>query len=306
MRHHIGRALTRVALLMSASLLLAVGQAAASPVAQASGGTQYGLNIVAHDNGATTGFHGSFDMPDSVHAGRVEITFTNDGSVEHMAQLFKLNPGVSESKFIGEFDELITSKTPSQTVQALHEVLAIASAWGGANGEQPGAREEVIEHLVPGNYVVICLETTPKGVPHFLLGMAHTLTVWGNDTFTTPDSNGTVIETDHEIILPSIITHSRPMTLRIDVSSQTHEFEIASVPTGTTKAQLLACLTGGTCTLKASPVDVTGAGAIHPGASHWIELNLKPGTYVAWCFVPDIHTGMPHALMGMLTVFVVN
>ena len=305
------RAFAKLALLGLICLFALAGGLASSPVAQASGArTQYDMTIVAHDNGSSTNFHGSFSMPNWVHAGRVEITFTNDGTVEHMAQLFKLKPGVSQSHFIQELTEIFTAKSFSVTAQKLRDLLAIASANGGADGEQPGSTEQVIEHLTPGMYMVICLEATPQGMPHFLLGMAHTLTVTGRDTFTAPASNGTIIETDHSIAVPPVIHDSGPLTLRINVSSQTHEFQLSSVPAGTTKAELLACLTNPPgsplCKLSAPPVDVGGAGALFPGGSHWIELRLKPGTYVAWCFVPDVHTGMPHALMGMITVFVVH
>lgn len=306
------RVLARVAILGVTGLFALTGALTTSPFAHAAAesGAQYHVTIVAHDNGSSSNFHGSFNVPQTVPAGSVEIKFTNDGTVEHMAQFFKLKAGVSESLFIHQLAELFAAKTFPATAQKLRDVLAIASAGGGADGEQAGATEKVIEHLTPGRYVVVCLETTPQGAPHFLLGMTSLFTVTGADHFVAPASNGVVTETDHTILLPSVIHKSQPMTLRINVSSQSHEFQIASVPAGTTKAELLACLTNPPgspkCTLTAPPEDVTGAGAIFPGGSHWLELNLKPGTYVAWCFVPDIHTGMPHALMGMLTVFVVK
>lgn len=305
------RVLARVAILGMTGLFVLTGALATSPFAHAAeGGAQYHMTIVAHDNGSSANFHGSFSLPQSVHAGSVEISFTNAGTVEHMAQFFKLKAGVSESQFIHELAEVFEAKTFPITAQKLRDLLAIASAGGGADGEQAGATEEVIEHLTPGRYAVVCLETTPQGVPHFLAGMTSLFTVWGADHFVAPASNGVVTETDHSILLPSVIHKSQPMTLRVKVSSQSHEFQIASVPAGTTKAELLACLTNPPgspkCKLTAPPEDVTGAGAIFPGGSHWIELDLKPGTYVAWCFVPDIHTGMPHALMGMLTVFAVK
>ncbi|MFI5272939.1 MAG: hypothetical protein ACHQ4H_07905 [Ktedonobacterales bacterium] len=314
MRRTVHRAFTQVAAKVAivglTGLFALVGGLAGSPVVQAAGGTQYHLAIVAHDNGSSTNFQGSFSMPSSVHAGRVEIAFTNGGSVEHMAQFFKLKPGVSEGQFIPELTELFTAKSFPIAAQKIRDLLAIASGGGGPDGEQPGWTENVIEHLTPGTYVVVCLEATPQGVPHFLLGMAARLTVWGNDNFTAPASNGTVIETDHSIAVPAVIHESQPLTLRINVSSQTHEFQLASAAPGTTKAEILACLTNPPgsplCKLTSFPVDVAGAGGLFPGGSHWIELHLKPGTYVAWCFVPDVHTGMPHALMGMVTVFVVK
>jgi len=42
------------------------------------------------------------------------------------------------------------------------------------------------------------------------------------------------------------------------------------------------------------------------GNTVWSLLDLKPGTDVAVCFVPDAQTGMPHFLMGMYTPFTVQ
>ena len=48
-----------------------------------------------------------------------------------------------------------------------------------------------------------------------------------------------------------------------------------------------------------------GLGALSPGQTSWLALDLAPGTYIALCFVPDRETGVPHALMGMVQVFTV-
>ncbi|MEZ4529990.1 MAG: hypothetical protein R2855_03080 [Thermomicrobiales bacterium] len=42
-----------------------------------------------------------------------------------------------------------------------------------------------------------------------------------------------------------------------------------------------------------------------PGQDQSSELDLAPGTYIAVCFIPDMATGMPHAMMGMAASFTV-
>ena len=42
------------------------------------------------------------------------------------------------------------------------------------------------------------------------------------------------------------------------------------------------------------------------GTVHWAVLSLEPGTYAATCWIPDPETMMPHAMMGMYNVFVVE
>jgi hypothetical protein len=52
--------------------------------------------------------------------------------------------------------------------------------------------------------------------------------------------------------------------------------------------------------------DAGGMGALNPGLSGWVKLNLTSGNYVALCFVPDRTTGTPHFALGMITSFSVQ
>lgn len=303
--------------------LLALGSIAgavvATPAASAHGAQVHVVNISAHDNGLDNqSFKGWFTMPSKVPTGLVEYRFDNDGSTGHMAQLFKLNPGVSEEKFLARLGPLFTTHDPAKVKVALHELLEVAAAAGGTESVMSGMHQDVIERVSAGHYMVVCFDTTSDGTAHFLLGMHKgfwaSSDVWAPvDTGHTVDdgsigSSGTINEFDHSITVPSVIHQDRPLVLKITVATQTHELALVKVPAGTTKAQLLQCLTGpqSSCQLKGPPMDAGGAGALAPGNSHWIELNLQPGTYAAWCFVPDINTGMPHAFMGMITIFTVN
>jgi hypothetical protein len=303
--------------------LLAIGSiagvVAATPAASAHGAQVHVVKISAHDNGLDNkAFRGWFTMPSKVPTGLVEYIFENDGSTGHMAQLFKLNPGVSEDKFLGRLAPLFTTRDPAKVKVALHELLEVAAAAGGTESIMAGKQQDVIERVSAGHYMVVCFDTTSDGTAHFLLGMHKGF--WASSDVSAPvdtghvvndgsiGSNGTITESDHSITVPSAIHQDRPLVLKITVADQTHEFALLKVPAGTTKAQLLQCLTGpqSSCTLQSPPVDAGGAGALAPGGTHWIELHLAPGTYAALCFVPDINTGMPHAFMGMITVFTVH
>jgi hypothetical protein len=123
-----------------------------------------------------------------------------------------------------------------------------------------------------------------------------------------PRADGTVLEFGHHVTVPQEITKHERLLLKVTVRDQTHEFHLVRVPDGTTAAELLQCFTGPPSggALTVPPIDSGGAAAIAPGSTHWVELHLAPGTYAALCFVPDINTGMPHAFMGMITVFTVT
>lgn len=268
-----------------------------------------------------TGYDYSYRMPSRVRPGMTEIVFTNRGHEEHMAQLVRLKGNTSERQVLNAFNALFSpaaQQNPSLEAKDMRHLLSIAVPAGGANGILPGSNQHVIVNLPVGRYVVLCLEASANGVAHFDKGMYHALTVthnaprladsddpyWGN----RPAAAGTIVEVDHSIVMPRVMSHSRPMVLQVNVRTQTHELQLQRVPNGTTRAQYLQCLTGpqSQCAVSGPPVDMGGTAALAPGSTQWVELNLRPGTYAAICFVPDIHTGMPHAFMGMVTIFVVK
>lgn len=294
------------------------GSLVSAPTVAAHATQMHTMKIVAHDNGSDASFKGSFSMPSKVPTGLVEVNFTNAGVQDHMAQFFRLDSGVSEKTFLAKLTPLFTTQDPAKVVPALHALLGIAAAAGGAESVMPGASQTVFERLTAGHYVVVCFDTTSNGTPHFLLGMHKSFWVtakaWApvdrdeRIVHGAPRSNGTILEFDHSISVPHVISSDKPLLLKVKVSDQTHELQLLRVPNGTTAAALLQCFTGppSACTLKSQPEDAGGAASIAPGSTHWLQLHLKPGTYAAVCFVPDINTGMPHAFMGMITVFKVK
>lgn len=296
-------------------VLTTYGAALVAPVAKAHR-QEAGLHlvrIVGNDNGKDNkDFRGSYSMPTQVPTGLVEFKFFNVGRHDHMATFFLLKKGVSEALFLERLAAVANTMDPAKEVVALKALLAIASAAGGADSITPGNEQDVIERLRPGHYVAVCFDTTSDGVAHFERGMAKSF--FASDNVRAPVtgdvvlSDGTVLEFDHQINVPQVITQYRPLLLKVTVRDQTHELQLLRVPDGTTKEDLLKCFTGppSACPLKSPPVDAGGAASIAPGSTHWVELFLAPGTYAAVCFVPDIQTGMPHAAMGMITVFKVN
>ena len=287
--------------------LLVVSGVVAAPAAQAhEAESMPHVTIFAHNNASRTRFFYTMSTR-AVPAGFVRFTLDNVSAGDHMAQFIKLKSGVSERLIVSELTELFALPPGPKTAAEFKELLTLATPAGGANSIGPGERQDVIEHLTPGRYVIVCFDTTAKGVPHFELGMHITFQVTHRvQDDDAPSANGTVIERDHQILLPAVIHESETLRLRVTVRDQTHELGLVKLPDGTTRAQLLACLSGQTCTIAAPPEDAGGTGAIAPGLTQWVILHLQPGTYGAVCFVPDIHTGLPHALMGMVTVFTVT
>jgi hypothetical protein len=52
-------------------------------------------------------------------------------------------------------------------------------------------------------------------------------------------------------------------------------------------------------------VEVGGSGTMSSGVEAWLQLDLAPGTYLAWCQVVDQESGLPHAALGQFEIFTV-
>jgi hypothetical protein len=92
-----------------------------------------------------------------------------------------------------------------------------------------------------------------------------------------------------------------------------HHAVFFRIPDGITAEEIVADLTAlfsGTPPagppLIAQFVHVGYAALQSGGQTTWIELDLTPGTYAAICFIVDPHTGRPHVLDRMVTVFAVR
>lgn len=302
-RHHLNRQhlVRRLALLAVIAVALAlatmpVTSAMGSRLSQSAQTRPHLVTVVQHDF--------SFTMPATIPTGLTEFIVVNRGTQAHMAQFFKLKSGVTDAQFLKAL------KSPK-----IATLLAVASAAGGTNSMKPGGQQHVLVNLSAGRYEAVCFDATPKGTPHFLLGMHKLFTVAANtkaavDTNDklaangTPVASGTVILRNFSITIPSAMLKSGLRTFKVtNEGTQTHEFALLRMNAGKGKNDVLAALRSN----KEPPgTEVGGSGALAPGTSDWIETDLGAGTYVAFCEVPDIKTGMPHVLMGMITQFTVK
>jgi uncharacterized cupredoxin-like copper-binding protein len=240
----------------------------------------------------------SFQQPKSIPAGLVDITLTNDGKMNHSLQIFRLNDGVSYNQFF----TALKNNDP--------KFVGMVKAYGGANSILPGQSQEVILNLQqPGQYVSLCFDSDADNVPHFMKGMITQFTVTASpaNQAQPPKDNGEIVLRDFSFQLPASIP-SGPVTLKVtNQGPQIHEADIVRLTQGKTLQDLKNFLNQPNATSAPSFVEPTGGlGAIQPGTSVWLKLNLKPGNYAVLCFVPDAKTGKPHFMLGMLDSFTVQ
>ncbi len=104
-----------------------------------------------------------------------------------------------------------------------------------------------------------------------------------------------------------------------NAGEQPHFIYMAKVPEGTTVDEVFATFfgePGSSVPPSASSApgglsfeDVTEAlstGDQSAGTTVWLAVDFAPGTYLAACFITDPETGMPHAMIGMIQVLVIE
>jgi hypothetical protein len=83
-----------------------------------------------------------------------------------------------------------------------------------------------------------------------------------------------------------------------------HDITVFRGPAGATADAFMEAAMSSEAFPPAGYEHVGGVGAMSPGASIWVELDLEPATYVGACFLPG-DDDAPHAMLGMMTTFVV-
>lgn len=271
-----------VVALMLVMLVAAVPAAAAAPT---------DVTIIGRDF--------AFDMPSTIPAGLVHLTFINQGKEEHEAQFFQLKPGVTEAQLLKTLQDEGPQAGPPPGPPP-------ATTAGGANSIGPGQRQEVYLTLQPGTYEVVCFTSGADNVPHIAKGMYKSFTVTGTAAAATPPAaDGTVTLKDYTFGLPDVITQAKPLTLQVvNNGPSEHEMALFKLLPGKTAQDAVAFVQSENPTGPPPGDAAGGLAAIEPGASGWVVLNLAPGTYFVACFVPDT-SGKPHVADGMYTSFTV-
>lgn len=106
------------------------------------------------------------NVPDEIHSGRVSFAVDYAGADEHEMVVFRRNDGVTES-----LDELM--ELPGD--EMMGKVTMTGVTWGS-----PGSHSYLPADLEPGTYFLLCFlpqHGDEDGMPHFMVGMRHTLEV---------------------------------------------------------------------------------------------------------------------------------
>jgi hypothetical protein len=117
------------------------------------------------------------------------------------------------------------------------------------------------------------------------------------------DLDGEIVLSDFSIAMPEV--EAGEQTFRVTNNGPLpHEVVLMKLTEGATVADVEAFLQG-----QAGPpssVLLGGTTGIAPGGRAWVRFDVKPGTYVAICFIPDPPSGKSHYELGMVSTFTVD
>ena len=237
----------------------------------------------------------AFEAPDSIPAGMTTFRLLNAGPELHHVQLVRLDSGRTMKDLMEGLKHAHTGPLPGWMV-----------AVGGPNAPAPQAAADATLDLAPGNYAIICMIPSPDGTPHLMKGMVRALTVTPatGASAAAPKADMTMKLVDYAFDMPATITPGRHVIRVENVAEQPHEVVIAQLAPGKKAHELLAWLEKMQGPPPGKPLG--GASFMVKDAVNYISVDLEPGTYALYCFVPDAKDGKPHVAHGMMREFTVG
>jgi hypothetical protein len=253
----------------------------------------------AHDHGgiaipevALVGTADGLEFPATVSAGLNRMTIVNDRDVELHIFTVRIPDELSDEAFLEEMSsgDLLPSWWPETHL-----------AGNPDQAPQGGGSLAGYVQYHPGRYVVTD-PFTGAMAPFEATGNA-----WGRPAPVADVEIGLLDIAFHGFDAP---LPAGPHLWRItNPGTIWHDMTTFGAPAGATVDDFWAAVETkpeGALFPDGYPV-IGGVGAISPGVTTWVELDLAPGTHVAACFLPMIEpgesAGMPHAVLGMITTF---
>jgi hypothetical protein len=232
-------------------------------------------------------------MPASMRAGLTQVTLVNDGKEPHHLWILKLEQG---KKLADVFEAL---------KNAQHGFPKWVVNVGGPNSPVPGGKSIALMDLEPGHYAVICVIPAPDGQPHVMKGMAKEFDVVGaRSAAVMPKVDIEADLRDYDFVFSKSLAAGRNVIRFTNSAKQVHEAFIAKLEPGKRAADLLAWM--------AKPegpppgIPMGGITGIETGRTISIALDVSPGNYAFYCFVPDAKDGREHVAHGMMKEFTVE
>jgi hypothetical protein len=239
--------------------------------------------------------------PRSLQAGHVAVTLKAVGG-EREVEVASFKHGYSFKDLRADllaFGESEGQNGPTKAgLRHLNRAVNHTNLYGGLD-TVPGSPEKAVVTLPKaGTYYVY---NDSGNLPT----QAKKLTVSGPKAKRAkPASSATVIATSAKRFAGATNLPARgSITFKNDSTNSPHFLDLLHVKQGTTRKQVINYLNSGS---QAAPPFAlngqAGTDVLGEGQSQTLSYKLHKGEYIELCFFPDLQTGIPHALMGMVRV----
>ena len=238
----------------------------------------------------------AFDAPDTVQAGVTTIRLVNKGPELHHVWLIRLDEGKTMNDVMTAMRDAGPEGPPPKWITHV----------GGPNSPRPGSESVGTLLLTPGRYVINCFIPSADGKPHVMKGMMRELIVvpavapaadkGGAPAF--PASDVTLTLNDYSFDFSKPLAAGKQRVMVRNAAAQPHEVFIARLAPGKNAGDLVAWIEKPNGPPPGEPLG--GTTGIATGGENQIELDLTPGEYALYCFVPDAKDGKPHIAHGMM------
>lgn len=263
-----------------------------APAAQAAQGPAAAATAVGPRDVTITAADFVFAAPDTIPAGATRIHLVDRGPSLHHVQLVRLDGGHT----VAELVKALSHPGPPPTW---------AQFVGGPNTPAPGATSVGTVDLQPGNYAIICVIPAADGVPHFMKGMHRPLTVVAStDQTANPTADITMKLVDYAFDLSAPLTAGHHTIRVVNEGTQLHEAVLVRLAPGKNAGDLVNWVFKQVGPPPGTPLG--GSTMLDVGASDFFTVDLAPGEYALFCFVPDAKDGKPHVMHGMIKQFSVS
>ncbi len=236
----------------------------------------------------------AYQAPAVFSAGNVRVRLVNVGQHPHHLVLSRMDDTLSLQQFFSD----VLSPHPRG---GYHDV-------GGPNMVAPGDSAEVWLRLTPGHYALSCWVFSRSGQPHIAKGMFGEVLgrlLGPTSPAQIPPGAWQIAAREYSLDAPDTVEAGQVLVTFVNIGHQEHDVQfIRLTPLGS-----LTAVTQWADAGMEGPVPGTltgGASGIEPGMRVSVPLQLRPGRYALFCFVPDERDGKPHYSHGMVRLLLVR
>ena len=230
----------------------------------------------------------TLDKPD-VDSGLAKLTFANGGQDAHMLAIGEIAAG----KTITDVAAALKSEGEEDDKAAIPGFGSPdAGPFGTPHVLTPGSKTTAwVEFDKPGNYALVCFFPTADGKSHYEVGMINQLVV--NPTATTaaaPTPTAEATLAAGKLTIPDL-SSGKAVIKVTNAGKKKHDFTIVAPIPGKTLEDTTKVVDnyfqGKAKVAEIAGVFQGGIGAIKPGTSSFVEIDLKPGSYFVICTESD-------------------